>query len=106
MPMMALVGQGEVSSRFWKDRGDCAKPGVEQHRRTFKSLRYNLTPDKPMASLVFTDTETPTAAFLLTNDEDRETAAQIANDTGTAVWTWVITQDMPALPARADTTHI
>lgn len=79
---------------------------LEARRRFTKSLRYNLTPDKPMASLVFTDTETPTAAFLLTNDEDRESAAQIANDTGTAVWTWVITQDMPALPARADTTHI
>lgn len=71
---------------------------LEARRRFTKSLRYNLTPDKPMASLVFTDTETPTAAFVLTTDEDRDTAAEIAADTGTEVWTWVVTDDMPALP--------
>ena len=70
-------------------------------RRFTKSLRYNLAPDKPMASLVFTDTETPTAAFLLHSDEDRDTAAQIASDTATAVWTWVLGEDMPPLPPRA-----
>lgn len=77
-------------------------------RRFTKSLRYNLAPDKPMASLVFTDTETPTAAFVLTSDEDRDTAAQIATDTGTGVWTWVVGEDMPPLPPVADprrTTH-
>lgn len=76
---------------------------LEARRRFTKSLRYNLAPDKPMASLVFTDTETPTAAFLLINDQDRDIAAQIASDTGTAVWTWVLGEDMPALPARAGT---
>ncbi|GAW52551.1 uncharacterized protein PD653B2_4909 [Nocardioides sp. PD653-B2] len=75
---------------------------LDAHRRFTKSLRYNLAPDKPMASLVFTDTETPTAAFLLGSDEDRETAAQIAADTGTEVWTWVIGEDMPALPPAVD----
>ncbi|MEV5003926.1 DUF1173 domain-containing protein [Nocardioides sp. LML1-1-1.1] len=75
---------------------------LNARRRFTKSLRYNLAPDKPMASLVFTDTETPTAAFVLTSDEDRDTAAQIANDTGTAVWTWVVTQDMPPLPPVAN----
>ncbi len=70
---------------------------LDAQRRFTKSLRYNLAPDKPMASLVFTDTETPTAAFLLHSDEDRDTAAQIASDTGTAVWTWVLGEDMPAL---------
>jgi len=75
---------------------------LDAHRRFTKSLRYNLAPDKPMASLVFTDTDTPTAAFLLSSDEDRETAAQIATDTGTAVWTWVIGEDMPALPPGDD----
>lgn len=75
---------------------------IDAGRRFTKSLRYNLAPDKPMASLVFTDTETPTAAFLLTNDEDRETAAQIATDTATDVWAWVITEDMPALPPAVD----
>jgi len=74
-------------------------------RRFTKSLRYNLAPDKPMASLVFTDTETPTAAFLLHGDEDRDTAAQIATDTGTEVWTWVLGEDMPPLPRRAPASH-
>ena len=73
---------------------------LDAHRRFTKSLRYNLAPDKPMASLVFTDTETPTAAFLLHSDEERDTAAQIASDTGTAVWTWVLGEDMPPLPPR------
>ena len=74
---------------------------LDARRRFTKSLRYNLAPDKPMASLVFTDTETPTAAFLLHIDEDRDAAAQIATDTGTNVWTWVLGDDMPALPAPA-----
>ena len=78
---------------------------LDARRRFTKSLRYNLAPDKPMASLVFTDTETPTAAFLLTSDEDREVAAQIAADTGTEVWAWVVTEDMPPLPPVADHRH-
>ena len=78
---------------------------LDTRRRFTKSLRYNLAPDKPMASLVFTDTETPTAAFLLTSDEDRDTAAQIAADTGTEVWTWVVTEDMPPLPPVVDYRH-
>jgi hypothetical protein len=71
-------------------------------RRFTKSLRYNLAPDVPMASLVLTDTETPTAAFLLTRDDSREAVAEIAAATGTDVWTWVITEDMPALPPAVD----
>ncbi len=78
---------------------------LDSRRRFTKSLRYNLAPDTPMASLVFTDTETPTAAFLLLSDEDRDTAAQIASDTGTEVWTWVVTEDMPPLPPVADHRH-
>jgi len=68
------------------------------HRRFTKSLRYNLGPDKPMASLVFTDTETPTAAFLLTNDEDHHMVAEIATHAGVDAWGWVLGQEMPALP--------
>jgi hypothetical protein len=75
---------------------------LEARRRFTKSLRYNLAPDRPMASLEFTDTETPTAAFLLSSDEDREAAAQIGADTGTEVWSWVVTDDMPPLPPVAD----
>lgn len=71
---------------------------LDAQRRFTKSLRYNLAPDKPMASLVFTDTETPTAAFLLTNDEDSDTVAEIATQAGVNVWTWVLGEEMPALP--------
>jgi hypothetical protein len=75
---------------------------LEARRRFTKSLRYNLGPDRRMASLVFTDTETPTAAFLLTSDEDREAVAEIATATGTGVWTWVVGEDMPPLPPSDD----
>lgn len=71
---------------------------LQQRRRFTKSLRYNLAPDKPMASLVLTDTEKPTAAFLLTSDHDREAVADLAAQTGTEVWTWVVGDDLPALP--------
>jgi hypothetical protein len=74
---------------------------IENRRRFTKSLRYNLAPDKPMASLVFTDSETPTAAFLIAGDDDRDAVAEIATQTGTEVWTWVIGEHMPPLPPRA-----
>jgi len=74
---------------------------LDQQRRFTKSLRYNLAPDKPMASLVLTDTETPTAAFLLASEEDREAVDELAAETGTDLWTWVIGEDMPPLPPRA-----
>ncbi|UUW92474.1 DUF1173 domain-containing protein [Pimelobacter simplex] len=78
---------------------------VEHRRRFTKSLRYNLAPNRPMATLVFTDTETPTAAFLLSSEEGREAVAEIATQTETEVWTWVLGEDMPTLPPRADTSR-
>lgn len=71
-------------------------------RRFTKSLRYNLPPDKPMASLVFTDTDTPTAAFLRNGDDDRAVVTEIATQTGTRVWTWVVDQQLPAFPPVAE----
>jgi hypothetical protein len=76
---------------------------LDQHRCFTKSLRYNLGPDKPMASLVFTDTENPTAAFLLGSDEEREAVDELAAAAGTNLWTWVIGEDMPPLPPRVAT---
>jgi len=73
---------------------------LDQHRRFTKSLRYNLAPDQPMASLVFTDTETPTAAFLLASEDDREAVGELAAEAGTDIWRWVIGEEMPLLPAR------
>jgi hypothetical protein len=74
---------------------------LDQHRRFTKSLRYNLAPDKPIASLVFTDTEIPTAAFLLSHDAERHGVDELAAATGTNIWTWVIGENMPPLPPRA-----
>jgi hypothetical protein len=76
---------------------------LDQHRRFTKSLRYNLAPDKPMASLVFTDTETPIAAFLLANAAERDAVDEIATAAGTDIWTWVIGENMPPLPPHAAT---
>jgi len=78
---------------------------LDQQRRFTKSLRYNLAADKPMASLVFTDTEIPTAAFLLSSGEDRDAAAELAAETDTDSWTWVIGEDMPPLPAAIKQRH-
>ena len=74
---------------------------LDQRRRFTKSLRYNLEPDKLMASLVFTDTETPTAAFLLHSNGDRDAVTQMASDTSTDVWMWVIGEDIPTFPPVA-----
>ncbi|WP_211754571.1 DUF1173 family protein [Nocardioides gansuensis] len=74
---------------------------IGQHRRFSKSLRYNLAGDKPMASLVFTDTPTPTAAFLVNDEADREAARERATETDTEIWTWAIGEDMPPLPPPA-----
>jgi hypothetical protein len=74
---------------------------LDQHRRFTKSLRYNLAPDHPMASLVFTDTETPTAAFLLAGEEDRDAVNELAAAAGIDIWTWAIGEDPPPLPPRA-----
>lgn len=71
---------------------------LEARRRFNKSLRFNLGPDKPMASLVFTDTVTPTAAFLLTSDEDRDTVNEIVTQAGANAWTWLLGEAMPSLP--------
>jgi hypothetical protein len=48
-----------------------------------------------------TDTETPTAAYLLRSDDARDTADELAEQTGTATWTWVLGQDLPDLPMPA-----
>lgn len=75
---------------------------VAQRRRFIKCLRYNLAADAPMASLVFTDTAAPTAAFLLVADTDRDAVDELASATGTDTWTWVLGEPMPPLPPAAD----
>ena len=71
---------------------------IGAHRRFTKSLRYNLTADAPMASLVFTDTEIPIAAYLLSDADERDDIEALQATTGTDTWTWVVGETMPALP--------
>jgi hypothetical protein len=80
---------------------------IAGHRRFTKSLRYNLATTQPMASLVLTDTETPTAAYLLDSAEGREDIDALQADTGTDTWTWVVGDPMPPLPpARRTATSV
>ena len=71
---------------------------IAARRRFTKSLRYNLTPTAPMASLVFTDTEIPTAAYLLGDADERDDIDALQATTGTDTWAWVVGETMPALP--------
>ena len=71
---------------------------ITARRRLTKSLRYNLAAATPMASLVFTDTEVPTAAYLLDDADERDAIDTLQVTTGTDTWTWVVGETMPALP--------
>ena len=71
---------------------------IEERRRFTKSLRYNLEPDAHMASLVLTDTPTPTAAFLLSSSDELEAVDELAAEARASTWAWVVGQPMPPLP--------
>lgn len=71
---------------------------ITARRRFTKSLRYNLAAAAPMASLVFTDTEIPTAAYLLDDADERDAIDTLQATTGTDTWTWVVGETIPALP--------
>ena len=76
---------------------------IHARRRFTKSLRYNLAASQHMAALVFTDTERPTAAYLIEDAEDREAIDALRADTGTDTWAWVIGDPMPPLPPARHT---
>lgn len=71
---------------------------ISEHRRFTKSLRYNLAATQAMASLVLTDTEIPTAAYLLASADERTDIDALQEGTGADTWTWVIGEPMPPLP--------
>ncbi|MYR08985.1 DUF1173 family protein [Gordonia sp. SID5947] len=88
---------------------------VEQSRRFRVCLRYNLSAADHSAALVFSDTEAPTAAFIL--DEEPAGADPAADDgadsgdisgrelltaelAGMSAWEWNTDLEMPELPAR------
>jgi hypothetical protein len=78
---------------------------IAGRRRFTKSLRYNLAASQPMASLVLTDIETPTAAYLLEDADARVAVDELQRDTGTDTWTWVIGEPIPPLPPARSTEH-
>ena len=57
-----------------------------------------------MASLVFTDTDVPTAAYLLDDPDERDEIDALQTSSGTDTWTWVGGETMAALPAPRHTT--
>ncbi len=71
---------------------------IHARRRFTKSLRYNLGADRPMASLVFTDTQIPTAAYLLASNHAREVIKELQASNGTDMWAWVAGTEMPPFP--------
>ena len=75
---------------------------VAQQRRFTKSLRYNLDPAAPMASLVLTDTDSPTAVYLVRNGELDDTTA-LEDQTGVRAWVWACSESDTSLPAARST---
>jgi hypothetical protein len=73
---------------------------ISARRRFTKSLRYNLGADRPMPSLVFTDTEVPTAAYLLASNDAREVIEESQASRGADTWVWVVGEKMPQFPAE------
>lgn len=73
---------------------------ISARRRFTKSLRYNLGADRPMASLVFTDTEIPAAAYLLASEDSRDVIEDLRASTGTDMWAWVVGNEMPPFPPQ------
>jgi hypothetical protein len=59
-----------------------------------------------MASLVFTDTEVPTAAYVLKDDDELGDLAALQDDPRTRVWTWSVGLEspLPQLPHAAAAT--
>jgi hypothetical protein len=78
---------------------------VRQHRRFTKSLRYNLAAAEPIASLVLTDTETPTAVYLVQDDDELVNITTLEDETGVKTWAWAVAESGPQLlPATARST--
>lgn len=74
-------------------------------RRFVKGLRYNLSPARPLASTVLTDTHIPTAMYIHPagiDDEYRTALAELIEGSKMASWVWQPeTGEMPPLPRVA-----
>lgn len=70
-------------------------------RRFVKGLRYNLAEDQALASAVLTDTDVPTALYVLTPGtpaSGREALHALVSASAVAAWTWDADEPMQALP--------
>jgi len=63
---------------------------TRQRRRFTKSLRFNLDESAPMASVVFTDTGVPTAAYVLQEKAELGDLTTLRGKTGMRIWTWSV----------------
>jgi hypothetical protein len=71
-------------------------------RRFTKSLRFNLPPNAPIASMITTDTAPPVAMFVThpMDDGSMETLlAQTASEGTYPSWMWLGDKEMPELPS-------
>lgn len=73
----------------------------ENSRNYIKGMRYNLNSETPFASLVLTDTETPTAMYV-TPDESSELyltrRKRLISESRYKAWIWEVEEEMPAIP--------
>lgn len=73
---------------------------IDQRRPFIKGLRFNVK-DRPIASVLLTDTKPHTAMFIIAPDMDIDHAnlQEIANSDQTELWAWfTATDDCPAIP--------
>lgn len=76
----------------------------ESGRNYIKGMRYNLNNETPFATVVLTDTETPTALYL-TTDESSELylsrQQKLISGSKYKSWVWEVEDDMPELPTKS-----
>lgn len=73
---------------------------VDAGRRFTVGLRYNLPPEKPLATLTLTDTE-PATAVHYSSDADPAEFAAVIEEEGLAHWHWYTDDPLPPLPEPA-----
>ncbi len=71
-------------------------------RNFIKCMKYNMGSAAPIANVLLTDTEPPTALYCLKpgiSDEDAEILARVAHEGKYPAWVWPVTDfEMPPLP--------
>lgn len=76
---------------------------ITEHRRFYKSLRYNLPTSAPLASVVLTDTPKATALYIQTSSEvqDIEAMNNLISESDLPSWLWGLSDaEVPELPGK------